>query len=229
MTTTPISSFSDADVVANYAERTARIVPGLRDLQRMTGLLLAERAPADARVLVLGAGGGLELKVFAEMQPQWRFDGVDPSAEMLALAQATLGPLASRVRFHEGTIDSAPEGPFDAAACLLTLHFLQADDRRRTVADVHRRLKLGAPFVVAHHSFPNEGPDQDRWLARHAAFAVASGGQAASVRSNIAAMKAQLPALTPEQDVAILREAGFVDIELFYAGFTFKGWVGYKP
>ncbi|MGO4715197.1 hypothetical protein [Bradyrhizobium sp. 2TAF24] len=42
-------------------------------------------------------------------------------------------------------------------------------------------------------------------------------------------MKAQLPALTPEQDVAILRDAGFVNIELFYVAFTFKGWVGDKP
>jgi len=23
--------------------------------------------------------------------------------------------------------------------------------------------------------------------------------------------------------------AGFEDVELFYAGFSFKGWVGYKP
>jgi hypothetical protein len=29
----------------------------------------------------------------------------------------------------------------------------------------------------------------------------------------------------PEQDAALLREAGFDDVELFYAGFTFKGWV----
>jgi tRNA (cmo5U34)-methyltransferase len=194
----------------------------------MASLLLTERAPTDARIMVLGAGGGLELKVFAEMQPHWSFDGIDPSAEMLQLAQVTLGPLSSRVRFHEGYIESAPEGPFDAAACLLTLHFLPADARRRTVAEVIRRLRPGAPFVVAHHSFPNEGPDTDKWLARNAAFAVASGVPAAQVQGSIATMKERLPALSPEQDVAILREAGFANVELFYAAFTFKGWVGYK-
>ena len=39
-------------------------------------------------------------------------------------------------------------------------------------------------------------------------------------------MKANLPALSPEQDEALLREAGFTDVRLFYAGFTFRGWVG---
>ncbi|MEO5756290.1 MAG: hypothetical protein ABIQ51_05455 [Mesorhizobium sp.] len=46
--------------------------------------------------------------------------------------------------------------------------------------------------------------------------------------NRIQAMKERLPVLSPAQDEAILREAGFSDVELFYAGFTFKGWVGYK-
>jgi tRNA (cmo5U34)-methyltransferase len=36
-----------------------------------------------------------------------------------------------------------------------------------------------------------------------------------------------LTILTPEQDEAILREAGFSNVSLFYVGFTFRGWVGY--
>lgn len=222
------SAFSDPQAVAGYAGRTARIVPGLRDLHTMAGLLLAERAPADARVLVLGAGGGLELAAFAAAQPGWRFDGVDPSAPMLALAAATLGPLAARATLHEGYIDSAPDGPFDAAACLLTLHFLSEPERRATVAAIHRRLKPGAPFVVAHHSVDADADSRDRWLRRYAAFAASSDADAAPTPASIEAMKQRLPILAPERDAAILREAGFAGVELFYAGFTFKGWVGYK-
>lgn len=226
--TTSMSAFSNPGAVSGYAERTARIVPGLRDLQKMACVLMAERAPRDARVLVLGAGGGLELKAFADMQPEWRFDGVDPSSEMLQLARTTLGAASARVVFHESTIDGAPEGPFDAAACLLTLHFLPEEQRRNTVKEVHRRLKPGAPFVVAHHSFPNAGPAQDRWLRRNAAFGIASGVPASQAESGIESMKQHLPVLSPEQDVAILHEAGFSKAELFYAGFTFRGWVGYR-
>lgn len=38
---------------------------------------------------------------------------------------------------------------------------------------------------------------------------------------------AQLTILTPEQDEAVLREAGFSDVTRFYVGFTFRGWVAY--
>ena len=160
-----MSSFSDPESVARYAEGPVRMVPGFHALQRMTSILLAERTQDDAHVLVLGACGGLELKAFAEAQAGWRFCGVDPSAEMLALAKRTLGPLASRIEFHEGFIDTAPAGPFDAATCLLTLHILDENERLHTLAEVHRRLKPGAPFVVSHHSFPQDVEEKTKWLA----------------------------------------------------------------
>ncbi|WP_343719962.1 class I SAM-dependent methyltransferase [Achromobacter dolens] len=207
----------------DYAERVARHVPGVRDLHRMIGLLMTEQAPDDGRLLVLGAGGGLELRTLAETRPGWRLDGVDPSADMLRQATATLGDLAPRAALHQGYIDDAPEGPFDGATCLLTLHFLPAAERLRTVREVARRLRPGAPFIVAHHSFPLER--RDAWLARNAAFVVAAGVPAEQARSGMQAMREKLPVLAPEADEALLREAGFTDVELFYAALTFKGWV----
>lgn len=221
----PTDVFADPDAVARYAEGPPRLVPGFADLQRMTTLLLAERAPQNARVLVVGAGGGLELKVFAEGQPGWEFDGVDPSAEMLKLAEATLGPLMSRVRLHRGYIDVAPEGPFDAATCLLTFHFVPLEERLRMVREIRRRLKPGAPLVVAHLSFPQS--DAQLWLSRYIAFAVSSGVDRDKAENARTAIGAQLPILSPEQDEAILRDAGFTDVSLFYTGFTFRGWVAH--
>jgi tRNA (cmo5U34)-methyltransferase len=222
-------SFSDPDAVARYAQGPIRQVPGFQGMQQMARLLLAERVPDDGHVLVLGAGGGLELKAFADAQPGWRFTGVDPSAEMLKLATTTLGPLASRAALVEGYIDDAPPGPFDGATCLLTLHFLPAEQRLHTLAEVRRRLAPGAPFIVAHHSVDDATHKRERWLSRYAAFAVASGVPATSMVSAAAAINARLPLLSPAQDEALLDEAGFVDIELFYAGFTFRGWVMRNP
>lgn len=224
-----MSSFSDPKAVARYADGPVRQVPGFHGLQQMTTVLLAEAVPRDGHVLVLGAGGGLELKAFASAQHDWRFVGVDPSAEMLNLAKETLGPLASRVELHEGYIDTAPEGPFDGATCLLTLHFLTAEQRLQTLIELRRRLKPGAPLVVAHHSVPQAEAEKLRWLSRYAAFAEASGVPASDARNAAAAINSRLTLLPAEQEVAMLKEAGFDNVDLFYAGFTFKGWVAYNP
>lgn len=220
----PDKPFADPEAVARYAEGPPRIVPGFADMQRMAAILLAEQAGPDAHVLVLGAGGGLELKAFAEARPGWRFTGIDPSAEMLALARSTLGPLTERIDLHHGYIDTAPQGPFDAATALLTFHFISPDDRRQTLAALRSRLKPGAPLVLVHLSMPDGEPARTRWFERYAAFATSSGTPIKPETAR-AAMDARLTILSPEEDKAMLREAGFSDVELFYAAFAFRGWV----
>lgn len=221
------SSFTDPDAVARYREGPPRQVPGFADLHRMTDLLLAERMPDDGRVLVLGAGGGLELEHLAAAHAGWEFDGVDPSAEMLRLAAATTQPFAARIGLHEGYVDSAPAGAFDAAVCLLTLHFLPAAERLETLRQLRSRLKPGAPLVVAQHSFPPQPPARDVWLARYAAYAVGPSLAAERVANMIGAIGERLHVLSPEADEALMREAGFGEVSLFYAALTFRGWVAY--
>lgn len=220
-------AFSDPQAVARYAEGPPRMVPGFAHLQRMAMILLAEHAPDNAQVLVLGAGGGLEIKAFAEAQPGWSFDGVDPSAAMLDLARRTLGEFAARTRLHHGLIDVAPEGPFDGATCILTLHFIGREERLRTLKEVRRRLRPGAPFVVAHFSFPQEPSERDVWLGRYAAFAIASGIDSSMAKNARSGIGSRLPILAPEDDEQLLRDAGFSGISLFYMGFAFRGWVAY--
>ncbi|GLQ52935.1 methyltransferase [Devosia nitrariae] len=190
-------------------------------------MLLAERVPATGRVLVLGAGGGLELKAFAEAHPEWSFDGVDPSGDMLRLAEQTVGPFAERMRLHQGYIANAPEGPFDAATSLLTFHFIPRDQRLETLRQVRRRLKAGAPFVVAHISFAQTEPERSTWIARHVAFGAPEGTDAAQLESSRQAIGGKLSILAPEEEEEMLRDAGFSGVSLFYAGFSFKGWVAY--
>lgn len=220
--------FSDRTALATYAQNARRTVPGFDQMHVMASILLAECAPPGGRVLVLGAGGGMELRLLAETRLDWRLDGVDPSEPMLDLARETLGDLAGRADLHQGYIDDAPTGPFDGAVCILTLHFLPAEERLRTLKEVHRRLSPGAPLVVAHCSFPQEPAEvRNRWRDREEAYIVASGGTPEMARRRREGVEKALPVLSPEEDEALLGDAGFTDVTLFYTGFTFRGWVAY--
>lgn len=220
------SAFSGAHA-AGYAAGPPRQVPGYSGLLRMTALLLAERVPADGRLLVLGAGGGLELKALAEFAGGWRFAGVDPSADMLRLAAETAAAYATRIHLHEGTIDTAPEGPFDGATSILVFHFIPRDQRLATLAGLRRRLKRGAPLVLAHISAPAGEAERSQWLARHVAFGAADGTDPARLDAARQTIASRLAILAPEEEEAMLAEAGFTGTSLFYAGFAVRGWVAY--
>jgi len=222
-----LKGFEDPQILATYEAGCRRFFPAIDAVHRMTAIMLAERAPSDAKVLALGAGGGLELKALAQEQPGWRFVGVDPAAQMLRLAEITLGTYKERVELVLGYIDDAPIGPFDAAMCLLTLHFLDPAERERTLKEIRSRLKPGAPFVAVHGSLPQGEKERAQWLSRYAAFAIASGGDPEQVEKARAAIAASVFMLSPERDEQIMRDAGFSDITSFYSAFTWRGWVAY--
>ena len=217
----------DAQAARHYAEGPPRQVPGFAGLHRMMNLLLAETLPSDANILVLGAGGGLELKAMADFRLGWRFSGVDPSADMLQLARQITAEHAPRIDLTEGYIQAAPDGPFDAATSLLTFHFIPRDHRLETLRQIRSRLKPGAAFILAHISFPQTEPERSTWIARHVAYGQADDADPAISAKAREAIGTRLTILAPEEEEAMLRDAGFASITPFYAAFSFRGWVAY--
>ncbi|MEM9316259.1 MAG: class I SAM-dependent methyltransferase [Pseudomonadota bacterium] len=228
--TEPLSDvFKDPEHAAQYADTPAKFMPGFADLHRMVGVLIRETAPPDAHVLVHGAGVGLELDAFARENRRWTFVGVDPAKPMLDEAKNRLGDLNERITLHHGYADDAPAGPFDAATSLLTLHFLNAGERRTAIAEIVQRLKPGSPFVVAHCSFPQDLDNRVAWLERHRAFTVSSGVDAELAEKGRKNVSEDLEVFDPQIDEEILREAGLSKVTMFYAAFTWRGWVGWVP
>jgi tRNA (cmo5U34)-methyltransferase len=75
----------------------------------------------------------LELKAKVELQPNWSFIGVDPSAAMLDLARSDVWAIAQRVELVEGLADDVSPAEFDGAKCLLVLHLLNTIERLHTL------------------------------------------------------------------------------------------------
>lgn len=223
----------DFDKMPGLAEGYERgprwFVPGYDASHVMAATLLSDRIGERGRVLVLGAGGGVELSVLAQASSGWTFVGVDPSEQMLAVADQKLRALGleARVQLVRGYIPDAPAGPFDAATCFLTLSFIPDDGARLdALKHIRRRLVAGAPFLMITgitHSADKTSPAFERQLRLYRAFARQNGAPEDLIATASEGVR-RLHALTPEREEALLREAGFGDVELFYAGLMIRGW-----
>ncbi len=222
-----LEMFEDPEHAARYSDGPVKFIPGFRDIHRMATVLIREQTPENAKILVHGAGGGLELEAFALDNPNWTFVGVDPAKAMLDIAAKRLGKCMERTELKHGFIDAVTETGFDAATSLLTLHFLAVEERKRTVAEIVKRLRPGAPLIAVHSSFPEDAAERDLWLSRYEAFAIASGVEPEMALNARQAVSTNLPHLAPEQNANLLREAGLINVASFYSAFSWHGWIGY--
>lgn len=224
--------FDEKEFVKRYVDQGPSLfVPGFEGLHCMTGILLDESVPDSGAILIIGAGGGHELTRLAADHKGWRFCAVDPSAEMLKAARYRMVEQgdSDRVDWIRGVIDDAPDGPFDAATCLLTLHFVPDDGAKlKTLQSIRARLKPGAPLVLVDLCMDLKADDFETALDRYVNFAEASGADPDDFRQVASRIRAgHLNMATPERNVALFEEAGFGRIVPFYAGFSWRGWCIY--
>lgn len=138
-----------------FAERYDQQFAAISAVKDALSLLLAtalSHLPADARVLLVGAGTGAEARLLAPLHPGWRFTLVDPAAPMLAVARrhAEACGFADRCTFHVGFASELPLEPHDAATAVLVSHFItEAAARRAFFGDIAARLAPGGTLFNA--------------------------------------------------------------------------------
>ncbi|MGQ0533732.1 MAG: class I SAM-dependent methyltransferase [Caulobacteraceae bacterium] len=195
----------------------------------MTSQIVAEAAPGT--VLVLGAGGGLEIEALSATSSEWRFVAVDPDETMLDAARERARECGadSRVAWVNGLIFDAPVVICDAATCLLTLHFVPDDGAKlATLRAVRERLRPGAPLLLTDVSLDRAAPDFELWLKRYHEFGVRGGLEPENMQDAIERIRdGKVHVISPQRTEDLFTEAGFSKCELFYAALVWRGWIAY--
>ena len=144
-TPSPISTHFDAERAEAYDKQFSAMQPIKEAVHLLIQIQFAD-LPADARILMAGAGTGAEARYLAARFPGWRFTLIDPSAPMLTVARrhAEAEGFAERCTFLADYVSGAPLDAHDAATSLLVSHFLTETGARQSFfADIAARLKPG--------------------------------------------------------------------------------------
>lgn len=199
--------------VEEYAHTVASVNVGYDLVFTLATCFLRALRQPQLNLLVVGAGGGKEVEQFLPPNPSWRLVGVDPSRDMLALAQSAAERLGvqKRVELVHGTIDSlTAELRFDAATCLYVLHFLPDDAKLALLRGIAARLRPHAPLLVVSAARVDTGALRDDVLGTWQQHGELLGLPAERMAAIIGQLVVQHANATTAQDhVELLRAAGF--------------------
>ncbi|HEX5377267.1 MAG TPA: class I SAM-dependent methyltransferase [Phenylobacterium sp.] len=137
------------------------ILPGLLKCACSSPPMMRQRAKivprAVGRVLELGIGMGLNLGFYDSGKVDVVV-GVDPAAELRALAVAAPRPEGMEVRVEDGTAEALPfeDKSFDTVVCTFTLCSVHTP--AAALAEARRVLKPGGSFLFCEHGLaPDAG------------------------------------------------------------------------
>ncbi|MGL4541609.1 MAG: class I SAM-dependent methyltransferase [Polymorphobacter sp.] len=119
---------------------------------------------ATGRVLELGIGGGLNLQFYDPAKVS-SVQGVDPSAELRAIAVAAPHAPGFDVEVRDGTAEALPfdDHSFDSIVCTFTLCSVHTP--AAALAEARRVLKPGGLLLFSEHGLAPD-PDVVAWQRR---------------------------------------------------------------
>lgn len=144
------------------------ILPRLICLACASPAVMKQRAKvvplAQGRVLELGVGGGLNL-AFYEPAAVEEVVGVDPSAELRAIAAEAPRPAGLKVSLLAGAAEALPleDASFDTVVCTFTLCSVVSP--AAALAEARRVLKPGGRLLFCEHGLAPD-PGVARWQRR---------------------------------------------------------------
>lgn len=212
-----------------YDQQIRQSIPGYEAIHGMVYAFLVNELPHDARLLIAGAGTGMELVSMGKLQPAWQFTAFDISPEMLLMCEENLraAGIDNKVTLVNGSaVDIPQKGHFDAATSLLVSHFIQDPTARLAYyTALCRSCKPGALFLIADLVGDKDHPSFELFGKAWWTYNLNNGREEAELAENFRKSAEVVSYLPEEEYCALLEKAGFEVVKQFYRGFLFGGWV----
>jgi tRNA (cmo5U34)-methyltransferase len=217
---------ADADA---YDRSRRKLVPCFDDLYRTALELIPFGSEDRIEVLDLGAGTGLLSVMIAEAFPKAHLTLFDLTPEMLTIARQRLKPLGKRVKFVTADFAAAmPSKSYDAVVSALAIHHLPDSGKRHLFSDIFKYLTFAGVFInadqVAGETASIDQRSRNLWIKRARELKVTER----DLNGALDRMKQDLPA-TVGQNLAWMRESGFIEVACSYRNLIFAVLSGTKP
>ncbi|WP_193198204.1 class I SAM-dependent methyltransferase [Nostoc sp. MG11] len=224
---------TNSPIAADEYEQMARLaLPGYEVMHTFVLACLRSCLSETANLLVVGAGGGMELVRLGQSNPQWQFLGVDPSAKMLAIAQQkiTQHQLSQRIKIIQGYVQDLQNDPvYDAATSILVMHFIPGEDAKLAfLKGIAQRLKTSALFILVDVFGTKGSPELEQTIATLQAYWQETGLSEDKQKQLLENFNSRVYPLSEAKILELLQQAGFNHAIRFYTGLWVGGWMAFK-
>ncbi len=219
----------DGDYGEGYEALARQVIPGYRSLFPMFTAIIEPDLPPGGRVLVVGAGTGIEIIALKGARPDLRLHGVDPSEQMLRIAGRRVAEagVSSGVSLQLGYAPDVARRPrFDAATLVNVLHFVPDDGAKASLLNhIADRLRPGAVFVLFDlHGDPGS-EEHERYMPAWKRYWKIRGMTAEEEAAFGERIRHGIHFAPAERVLELAGDAGFTDPQRFFKGMLYGGWI----
>lgn len=221
----------DASVASVFDDMLARSIPQY-DLMRSSVLdVAAPYVRPHTAVVDIGCSRGGALAGFVDrFGAQNRYFGVDASEPMVRAARERFAAMPEIVSIDFADLRSYyPDASVTSVTlAVLTLQFIPINYRQRIIQRAYDRTVAGGAFVVVEKILGASADLDERFVEVYHRYKAEHGYSAEAIARKAAALEGVLVPVTAATNEAMLRAAGWRQVDCFWRYMNFAGWLAIK-
>lgn len=219
----------DEKVVRVFDDMVTRSVPYYLQNQELIFNILSAILPKNAKVLDLGCSTANTLLVLSKRDDLELF-GLDNSEEMLKRAKIKADDLGVKINFYNQNIEDilSLNESFDAIICSYTLHFIRPLLRQDLLDKIYKKLNKNGVFILCEKLLYDNKVLQKNIIDIYENYKENQGYSRYEIAQKRAALENVLIPFTYDENVNILKNANFKQIDCFFRWANFCSFIAFK-
>ncbi len=230
----PGTAFEFNQEVADvFDDMVSRSVPFYDEIHRILLDIVDRACPDLRRVYDLGCSTGTTISILSRhlaasgIQPG--FVGVDNSESMLVKCREKISSTGVRdCTLHCRNIEDTDIHDADLVVMNYTLQFLDPDKRPQVLKTIHDGLRKDGVFMLSEKIRVDEAHVQELLTELYYDFKRRNGYSELEISQKREALENVLRPITPEQQLAALRDAGFKKVDMIFRWYNFASYIGIR-
>jgi tRNA (cmo5U34)-methyltransferase len=228
-----VEDFSfNKEVAEVFDDMVSRSVPQYREIQRMLVEVAGSFAVAGTNIYDLGCSTGTTLALLSNsLKVKARLFGIDNSEDMLDQCRQKLATLgcASDINLSCANLDDGIEMENASAVLLvLTLMFVRPLNREKLIADIYAGLNENGCLLLVEKVLGENSRFNRLFIEHYYAYKRRVGYSELEIAQKREALENVLIPYRLEENRAMLFNAGFREVEVFFKWYNFAGIVALK-
>lgn len=227
----PIQPFSfNQEVALAFDDMVTRSVPLYHESQRMIVELLGKNLQKRELVYDLGCSTGTTLLNINQHLGHLNLElmGIEASPEMIKLAQEKCSAHAQNTHFIHLNLETFK--PHDCAAAIshYTLQFIPKDQRLNIVKNFHDKLRPNGMFILSEKVLSDSNELNPLLINCYHDYKKSQGYTELEINQKAEALKGVLEPYTIEENLNLLRAAGFNRVDVILKWYNFATMIAFK-
>jgi len=230
---TKASDFKFSSKVANvFDDMVTRSVPFYIEIQRMIGEIAADHYQDNTNVYDLGCSTGTTMIVLNESIPAHiPFVGVDDSRAMLDKCKHKLEEAGFTRPFKLEVADLNGEVEIENASIVVlcpTLQFVRPISRQRLLEKIYSSLVPGGVLIIVEKILAEDSSWNRDFIKYYYNMKRRNHYSEMEISQKREALENVLIPYKLSENITMLREAGFLNYDVFFKWYNFSGFIAKK-